>query len=57
MIINGDFENNKCPFPFSTCIWDKSSFKPEWLPGWTFDVEIEIGRGPGYNAVFNSWIV
>ena len=55
MIINGDFENNKCPL--STCIWDKSSFKPEWLPGWTFEVEIEIGRGPGYNAVFNSWIV
>jgi hypothetical protein len=53
-IVNGDFEQNKCPN--DCCVWsDKSG--DDLVYGWIPNPEIEVGRGYFYNKILgNSWV-
>ena len=58
LVVNGGFERNQCSAE-RLCVWNNStSFRPEFLPGWTPYPEVELGRSNIYNSNFKSlWVV
>lgn len=48
LVCNGGFEQNCCSSPY--CIWSRSNFTQNDVPGWMPCPEIEIGRGCNYNG-------
>ena len=47
LLINGDFEQNKCPREQQWCIYHTNT--PDAVTGWIADPDIEVGYGTVYN--------